>query len=91
MPPVAAIATTFYKMDIQGIVYLVDPATSITYTYDLSDPVPIGTLLWTSPTASPRIALYDDWAARMAAKKMTWVGYPTTGTLHDATSTSHSA
>ena len=72
-----SVPMTLYKMDIQGIVYLVDPATSVAYTYDLADPTPIGTLQWTSATATPRIALYADWAARLAAKKVTWPGYPT--------------
>ena len=85
MSAAATLATTFYKMDIQGIVYLVDPATSIAYTYDLEDPTPIGTLQWTSATTPPRIALYDDWSARMVAKKMTWAGYPLATTPHDVT------
>jgi hypothetical protein len=59
---------TFYKMDIQGIVYLVDPATAIAHTYDLEDPTPIGVVTWTDMTCPPRIALYDDWAARLDAK-----------------------
>jgi hypothetical protein len=91
MSAAATTATTFYKMDIQGIVYLVDPATSVAYTYDLADPTPIGTLLWDSPASPPRIALYDDWPARMAAKKVTWVAYPTPGKTHDASSTSGSS
>ena len=61
-------ARTFYKMDIQGIVYLVDPATAIAHTYDLDDPTPIGVVSWTDMTCPPRIALYDDWAARLNAK-----------------------
>lgn len=87
----APTASTFYKMDIQGIVYLVDPATSVAYTYDLIDPTPIGTLQWASSTTPPRITLYPDWSARMAAKKMTWPGYPMTGGTHDATSETHSS
>ena len=72
-----SVPMTLYKMDIQGIVYLVDPATSVAYTYDLTDPTPIGTLQWASATTVPRIALYADWAARLATKKVTWPGYPT--------------
>ena len=75
-PLTALLPSTFYKMDIQGIVYLVDPTTTIAYTYDLTDPVPIGTLQWSAPGTLPRISLFDDWSARMAAKKMTWPGYP---------------
>ena len=59
---------TFYKMDIQGIVYLVDPATAIAHTYDLDDPTPIGVVTWTDISSPPRIALYDDWTARLDAK-----------------------
>jgi hypothetical protein len=81
----SATPTTFYKMDIQGIVYLVDPTTSVAYTYDLTDPTPIGTLQWTSASTAPQIKLYEDWPARMAAKKMTWPGYPPATTPHDVT------
>lgn len=59
---------TFYKMDVQGIVYLVDPATAIAHTYDLADPTPVGTVQWTDVNAPPRITLYPDWAARLDAK-----------------------
>lgn len=59
---------TFYKMDVQGIVYLVDPATAIAHTYDLTDPTPVGTVQWTDVNATPRITLYADWAARLDAK-----------------------
>ena len=63
--------TTFYKLDIQGIVYLVDPATSIAHTYDLSAPIPIGTVHWMEPTKPPQISLYDDWQTILAAKLIT--------------------
>lgn len=59
---------TFYKLDVQGIVYLIDPATSIAYTYDLEDPTEIGRLQWTDPTAKPTLQLRPDWEAIMAAK-----------------------
>jgi hypothetical protein len=72
----ATIPSTFYKLEIQGIVYLVDPVTTIAHTYDLTNPTPIGRLLWSSPAELPRISLFDDWEARLAAKKMTWAGYP---------------
>ena len=60
---------TFYKLDIQGIVYLVDPATSIAHTYDLEAPTPIGTVHWEDPAKPPQIALYDDWQAILTAKR----------------------
>ena len=53
--------TTFYKLDIQGIVYLVDPLTATAYTYDTQNPVPIGRVLWADINVLPRIKLYDDW------------------------------
>lgn len=59
---------TFYKMDVQGIVYLVDPATAIAHTYDLADPTPVGTVQWTAVDTAPRITLYPDWSARLDAK-----------------------
>jgi hypothetical protein len=61
--------TTFYKLDIQGIVYLVDPATSIAHTYDLEAPTAIGAVSWTDPTAPPRIVLYDNWQEILTAKR----------------------
>ena len=59
---------TFYKLDVQGIVYLVDPATGAAYTYDLTDPIQIGQILWTDPKADPRIQLHADWKEILAAK-----------------------
>lgn len=58
----------FYKLDIQGIVYLVDPATGKAHTYDLTHPTEIGQVIWSDAKAQPRIRLHDDWRARMAAK-----------------------
>ncbi len=60
--------TTYYKLEIGGIVYLVDPATSLAYTYDLTAPTQIGTVSWTDPKAPPRLILRDDWVTVMAAK-----------------------
>jgi hypothetical protein len=62
---------TFYKLDIQGIVYLVDPITGRAYTYDIEDPVEIGTVTWTNPKIGPTIALNPDWLAVMSRKQMT--------------------
>jgi hypothetical protein len=64
----ASASRTFYKLDIQGIVYLIDPATSIAYTYDLTNPTEIGHLQWTDPAAKPTLQLRSDWADIMAAK-----------------------
>lgn len=65
----AATATrTFYKMDIQGIVYLVDPNTTVAHTYDLADPTPVGTVTWTDLSTGPTLTLYPDWSARLEAK-----------------------
>jgi len=59
---------TFYKLDVQGIVYLVDPATSKAYTYDLSNPTEIGKIVWTNPNTPPAIELLENWAAILQAK-----------------------
>jgi len=60
--------TTLYKLNIDGIVYLVDPVTSKAYTYDTTDLTEIGRVLWTDPKQPPKIALLEDWAAILAAK-----------------------
>jgi hypothetical protein len=59
---------TFYKLDIGGIVYLVDPATAIAYTYDLTAPTEIGRVVWTDPKASPRLERAANWESILAAK-----------------------
>jgi hypothetical protein len=59
---------TYYKLDVQGIVYLVDPATSDAYTYDLSEPTKIGKITWSSAKEAPRILLVDDWQDIMQRK-----------------------
>jgi hypothetical protein len=64
----AAATRTFYKLDVQGIVYLVDPATGTAYTYDLSDPIEIGKVTWTNPKEEPTIALRPDWNAVLTRK-----------------------
>jgi hypothetical protein len=58
----------YYKLNIQGIVYLVDPITSKAYTYDLASPTEIGTIVWTDMKAEPTIALLDGWQAILSAK-----------------------
>lgn len=59
---------TFYKLDIQGIVYLVDPTTATAYTYDLTDPTEIGKIVWSDPKEQSRIELRTDWEATLTAK-----------------------
>lgn len=63
---------TFYKLNIQGIVYLVDPATSTAYTYDLIAPTEIGKVIWTDIKADPRIELHADWQTILNTKFATW-------------------
>ena len=58
----------YYKLDIGGIVYLVDTATATAYTYDLTDPVEIGKVIWTDPKAAPQLQFRDDWNSVLAAK-----------------------
>lgn len=59
---------TFYKLNIQGIVYLVEPASSKAYTYDLTDPTEIGTVSWSDAKQEPTLTLLPAWAAILAAK-----------------------
>ena len=59
---------TFYKLDIQGIVYLVDPITSIAHTYDLSSPTEIGKIIWSDVKKAPQIELFQNWASILQAK-----------------------
>jgi len=59
---------TFYKLDVQGIVYLVDPTTSKAYTYDLSNPTEIGKIMWTDAKQPPKIDLLAEWKSLMTAK-----------------------
>lgn len=84
-----AASRTFYKLDVQGIVYLIDPATSIAYTYDLENPTEIGRLQWTNPAEKPTLQLRDDWEAIMAAKMSAHTAAHTPITIHDAPPTSH--
>lgn len=44
---------TLYKLKVQGIVFLVDPITTIAYRYDTTEPV--GRILWTDLTSEPRL------------------------------------
>ena len=69
----------FYKLSVQGIVYLVDPTTSIAYTYYLSNPTEIGKIVWTDSKDLPRIDLHSDWQTRITAKNEGCVPTPLTG------------
>ena len=70
---------TFYKLDIGGIVYLVDP-NATAYTYDLSNPIEIGKIIWTDAKAQPRLERRRDWQEVLAAKLANAPGYVTPNT-----------
>jgi len=59
---------TFYKLNIEGIVYLVDPQSSKAYLYDLSDLTEIGKVIWTDPKQDPKMELLSNWSEILAAK-----------------------
>lgn len=46
---------TLYKLKVQGIVFLVDPITTIAYRYDTTEPV--GRIVWTALTDEPRLVI----------------------------------
>jgi hypothetical protein len=46
---------SLYKLNVQGIVVLVDPITAIAYRYDTTEPV--GHIVWTDLAAEPRLIL----------------------------------
>jgi hypothetical protein len=46
---------TLYKLKVQGIVFLVDPITTIAYRYDTTEPV--GRIVWTDLGAEPRLVV----------------------------------
>jgi hypothetical protein len=60
---------TFYKMDIQGIVYLVDPTKGTAYTYDIKNPLAIGKVIWENSATAPRIELFTNWLDLLTAKR----------------------
>ena len=62
--------TTYYKLDVQGIVYLVNPANSIAYTYNISNPVEIGKVIWSDPTSPPRMEFLPTWQTIMDTEKV---------------------
>ena len=57
----------YYKLEIQGIVYLVDPATALAYTYDLTNPTQIGQVIWNDSRLNPTIQLRADWSSVLEA------------------------
>ena len=59
---------TYYKIDIQGIVYLVDPTSLKAYTYDLSNPTEIGNIIWPDPKSAPKIIFVKHWESVLRAK-----------------------
>ena len=60
--------TCYYKLLMNGIVYLVDPHTAIAYTYDVTSPLAIGTVEWLNPDEQPVLTLYPNWRELQAAK-----------------------
>lgn len=64
-----ATPTTYYKLDVQGIVYLVNPANSTAYTYDIESPTEIGRVVWTDPAKPPRMEYLPTWRDIMSAKR----------------------
>ena len=60
--------SVFYKLDIRGIVYLVDTVTAIAYTYDLSNPTEVGKVIWTDTSKPPTIEFLLNIADIMAKK-----------------------
>jgi len=58
----------YYKLDVQGIVYLIDPVTSKAYTYDMADPTEIGKIVWLDPKEAPIIQLLPEWSSILAKK-----------------------
>jgi len=59
----------YYKLEIQGIVYLVDPVTTAAYTYDLTNPTMIGHVIWPDASRVPHINLVDGWASILEQKR----------------------
>lgn len=59
----------FYKVNCRGMVYLVDPMTSNAYTYDLSDPTEIGTIVWPNPAAEPTIQFLENYMEILTQKR----------------------
>jgi len=58
-----------YKLEVNGIVYLVDPNTTLAYTYDLTEPTHIGHIIWPDSSRSPTIELMADWQSILSMKR----------------------
>ena len=58
----------YYKLDIHGIVYLVETTTATAYTYDLSNPTEVGKVIWTDSSKLPTIEFLPNIADIMAKK-----------------------
>jgi hypothetical protein len=56
----------FLKLEIQGIVYLVDPKTARAYTFDLDAPMHMGTIVWVGE--QPGIEFRPDYQLAMEQK-----------------------
>jgi hypothetical protein len=73
---IGTMSRTFYKLDVEGIVYLVDPDTAAAYTYDLTNPTRIGQVIWTDVKADPRIELLPNWEEILHTKLATAAAAP---------------
>jgi hypothetical protein len=80
-----SVTHTFYKLDVQGIVYLIDPVSSIAYTYDLESPTKVGSIQWDNPSVKPVLHLYSNWETVLAAKMSAHAAAACTTVIHDAT------
>jgi hypothetical protein len=58
-----------YKLNCGGIVYLVDPKTARAYTYDVTNPTPIGHIVWNDPKTLPWIDLDESWQTTLETKR----------------------
>ena len=65
----SATPTTYYKLDVQGIVYLVNPTNSTAYTYDIESPTEIGRVVWTDPSKTPSMEFLPTWRDIMNTKR----------------------
>ncbi len=65
----SATPTTYYKLDVQGIVYLVNPTNSTAYTYDIESPTEIGRVIWNDPASPPRMEFLPTWMDIMTTKR----------------------
>lgn len=59
---------TYYKLEVQGIVYLVDTETSNAYLYDPTSPTEIGKVIWNNPQEKPVIQFLSNWKEIVSQK-----------------------